>query len=271
MPFNLLTISDIINKHKGIPAILQCHGPSANNNAEAVHKFYDKNEAVVFGINEWHQFKNDIKPDYWLRSFPQRPSIESDYEYYNEHTKDGVTLLSCDVVDSSSLESAMENLTCSYLPFDLRHFNRQSCQDNFSKDPKWFLPRYFTFFPDCCNRKGRITLQEELKNYTNYNELYSPSTHTSAINMIAFAILMGCNPIYITGMDLDYNIGTNSHAELKKGEILPGTPGNSWSDWRRNWILRDFNIVNESAKCINTDIINLTHNTWYGIFEEGNI
>jgi len=271
MSFKLLTILDIIDKHKGIPAILQCHGPSADKNKDAISEFCKNNETVIFGINEWHQFKNDVKPDYWLRSFPQRPSIELDYEYYNEHTKGGVTLLSCDVVDSSSLESAMENLTCSYLPFDLRHFNRQSCQDNFSKDPKWFLPRYFTFFSDCCNRKGRITLQEELKRYTDYDELYSPSTHTSAINMIAFAIIMGCNPIYINGMDLDYNISTESHAELKEGEILPGTPGNSWSDWRQDWITRDFNIVNESAKCINTDIINLTHNTWYGIFQEGNI
>ena len=133
------------------------------------------------------------------------------------------------------------------------------------------MPRYFTFFPDCCNRRGRLTLQEEVSKYTNYDKLYSPSTHTSAINMIAFAILMGCSPIYINGMDLDYQSSKGSYAKLKDNVSMPDIARNAWSDWRKQWITRDFNIINDSANNIGTKIINLKENAWYGIFEQGNI
>ena len=120
MSFSLVTISDIIDKHKGIPAIIQCHGPSANNNVEAIHKFYDKNEAIIFGVNEWHMFENDLRPNYWLRAYPQEPSIQNAPEYFNDNAGDDITLLSCDVADSTPLDDAMKKLTCKYLPFDLR-------------------------------------------------------------------------------------------------------------------------------------------------------
>ena len=40
--------------------------------------------------------------------------------------------------------------------------------------------------------------------YTNYEELMSASSFTGSVYMLTFAVLMGCNPIYINGMDLDY-------------------------------------------------------------------
>ena len=89
--------------------------------------------------------------------------------------------------------------------------------------------------------------------------------------MIAFAILMGCTPIYINGMDLDYHSSEGTYAKLKDGCTIPGSPSNAWTDWRRDWITRDFNIINESAKNIGTKIINLTPNPWYKIFELGTI
>jgi len=271
MAFELLTISDIIDKHKGTIAIIQCHGPSANDNVNQIKKLHEENETVVFGINEWHEFENDIIPDYWVRSFPQRPSIGEDPDYYNKHTNGTIPLLSCDVVDKTTLEDAMAKLNCPYLPYDLRHFNKETCSENFNKDPDHFLPRYFTFFPDCCNRRGRLTLQEEVQKYTNYSKFFSPSTHTSAINMIAFAIIMGCTTIYITGMDLDYFTERGRYANLKEEGYIPGQAGNSWSGWRQKWILHDFNIINESAKNIGTKIINLHPNPWYKTFELGTL
>ena len=32
---------------------------------------------------------------------------------------------------------------------------------------------------------------------------------------------------------------------------------------------RDFNIINQSAKNIGVKILNLNHDTWYGIFDNG--
>ena len=91
--------------------------------------------------------------------------------------------------------------------------------------------------------------------------------------MIAFAILMGCNPIYINGMGLDPHTDKGTYAELNKNTSLQDykAPAHVWKDHRRDWILRDFNIVNESAKNIGTKIINLHPNPWYKIFEIGEI
>jgi hypothetical protein len=84
---------------------------------------------------------------------------------------------------------------------------------------------------------------------------------------------MGCNPVYINGMELDYFGKDGIYAELNKGSDWRKTfpdfnPGfDTWKGWRRDWMLRDFNIINESTKNIGVEILNLNHNTWYGIFE----
>ena len=89
---------------------------------------------------------------------------------------------------------------------------------------------------------------------------------------------MGCNPIYINGMDLDYHDPKGPYAKLKENKSvedseLISTWGianrNAWSDWRREWIVRDFNIVNDRAKNVNVNIYNLKNNAWYKIFKPG--
>ena len=97
---------------------------------------------------------------------------------------------------------------------------------------------------------------------------------TIALTMIAFSIIMGCNPIYLNGIDLDYFGEDGVYANLKDGsKIMKGfIPGpNTWKGWRRNWTLRDMNIINESAKKIGVKIINLNKNTWYKTFDVGNL
>ena len=61
-----------------------------------------------------------------------------------------------------------------------------------------------------------------------------------------------------------------TYANLKENSFLQGhtPPPQAWKDHRKDWIFRDFSIVNESAKNINVDIINLNHNTWYNIFKK---
>ena len=271
MSFKLLTITDIIEKHKGKPAIIECHGPSANKNRLHINKICEENNFIIIAINEWHEFKNRLKPHYWVRSFPQRPSIGEDYDYFNKHTQGDIPLLSCDVTDKTTLEDAMKHLTCPYIPFDIRHFNRKTCEENYRADSENFLPRYFKFFNDCCNRRGRLTLQEQVKKYTKSDKVYSPSTHTSSIHMIAFAILMGCNPIYINGMDLDYEDASGRYAEIKDGGNVDGNSNHHWAGWRQNWITRDFEIINNSANNIGVKIINLHKAPWYKIFELGTL
>ena len=89
--------------------------------------------------------------------------------------------------------------------------------------------------------------------------------------MIAFAILMGCNPIYINGMDLDYEDASGRYAEIKDGGNVDGNSNHHWAGWRQNWITRDFEIINNSANNIDVKIINLHKTPWYEIFELGEL
>ena len=284
MAFKLLTIPDIINKHKGTPAIIEGHGPSLEKTRDSVNQYLDNHDLIVFGCNEWWAFENHPKPDYWVRcsvgaNGGNLVENKHDIEWFKEGSDNGkIPLFNCDVTDRSSLQSAKENLICPYLPYDIRHFNGKTCLENYNESAGSgeYLNRYFTFFPGCCERRGRLTIQEELQNYTNYSERVSPMTFTVTTQMIQFAIIMGCNPIYIHGMELDYFSG-DLYGQLKNNESWqnrwPGfTPGGeTWQGWRREYMLKDFNIINESAKNIGTRIINLTHNTWYRTFEEGYI
>ena len=112
------------------------------------------------------------------------------------------------------------------------------------------------------------TIQEALQEISGYDSHYSTGD-TVALHAIAFAIIMGCNPIYVTGMDLNYDKGyANSNVENPNG--------NSWkfnTDWKKGQenLLNDLYILNESAKKRNIKIVNLNKEAWYNEFEKGNL
>jgi len=269
--FKLLTIPDIIDKHKGTPAIIECHGPSANNNRQNINKIIQKKEFIIFAINEWEQFEDHPTPHYWVKASTEL-TVQKHYNYFNKYSKGDIPLLSCDTVDGTSIEFAKSHLHIPYLPFDNRHFGGKTCKENFDLSaPDTYLTRYFTFFENCCNQIEKLTIQEELQKYTNYSSHYSPNSYTAAIHMVSFAVLMGCNPIYINGMDLDHFTKNGFYAKLNKGVGLENysPPPKAWKEFRRDWISRDFNVVNKSAKNINVNIFNLNHDTWYEIFKKG--
>ena len=110
--FKLLTISDIIDKHHGKTAIIEGHGPSANDNREKINKLHEENpdKFIIFGINEWMEFKNHPRPHYWMRANTNRPDIHTDINYYNECAGEDVILLHCDVVENTPFQFIKDNL-----------------------------------------------------------------------------------------------------------------------------------------------------------------
>ena len=278
--FELWEINDIIDKHKGKPAVIECHGPSASVNRKKINKLHKNKKIIVIGINEWCMFKDHPRPDYWLRCHTGANGgwtvgAGKWKKYLDRCTDNGtIPLLNCDTADSSTLESAKKNLDGPYLPYDNRHFGGRTCEQNYKMDGVKFAPSASKFFPDCCDRKGRLTIQEEFQKYTKYPRMMSASSFTASVYMINFAVLMGCNPVYINGMDLDYfgqggvytDLTKEGHDTLFK-QFKPGE--DSWKGWRREWMERDFNIINQSAKNIGVKILNLNHDTWYGIFDNG--
>jgi hypothetical protein len=79
---------------------------------------------------------------------------------------------------------------------------------------------------------------------------------------------MGCNPVYVTGMDLDYSLG---YAEAEYKNYHSPNIGNigHWKITYREFLLDDMKILKESAALLGTKIINLNNNAWYNTFEKG--
>ena len=120
----------------------------------------------------------------------------------------------------------------------------------------------------CCVRinKDRLTIQEYLQEISGYDQHYSTGD-TVAFHAIAFAIIMGCNPIYVAGMNLDYRKGFAKSQANPEYFINKGTIGH-WELLQNN-IKNDLTILNNSAIIRDIQIINLLNNSWYGVLSEG--
>ena len=283
-----LKISDILNLHKGKPAAICAHGPSLNKDKDVIIDMQNRGVLVRFSVNNWYDHFID-SPNYWIISNSEY-SIPIMHEKMNQYgcpifySKDG---------DDSSDDYIQNTLHCDYLPYDQRHFKGHECitilknfkdyhTENKNFDFKgygnnnimWHPPRIgggdgwagFDLYGRCCKdiEEGEPTIQEHLQSLTKCKKHYSTGD-TVALHAIAFAILMGCNPIYISGMDLDYSRG---YANDKKS-----IPMGHFSMWQENSenLLSDMNILLDSANNIGTQIINLNKDSWHDIFPKGDI
>ena len=222
-----------------------------------------------------------------------------------------IPVLFNDTADLTEHKVIEEKLECDYLGYDARHFKGDSCfqvlknfkehyQKNKNLDFKYYGNNSFMWKkPDtskvnrycakihgqigggwaragnCCHRidKSRLTIQEYLQKISGHERHMSPG-HTVVMFGIVFAVIMGCNPVYLTGMDLDYKIGYAAHNnETNLHEIQIQNLGNlgHWRHVYKNLLLDDMKILRESAELLGTKIINLNKNSWYDVFEFGNL
>ena len=79
---------------------------------------------------------------------------------------------------------------------------------------------------------------------------------------------MGCNPIYV-GLDLDCSAG---HAD---GKTTLGSYNEGHIDhWKiifKDFLLDDMRILDESAKNLGIEIVNLNKNSWHDVFVKGDL
>jgi len=222
------------------------------------------------------------------------------HDVFNEYQ---IPLLYNVTADLTPASLVSDRLTCDYLPYDTRHFKNHSClqilrnfrdyyieNENFEFDfygnnsQMWKRPDV-SGFPDwiknlhgsvgsgwdvkgrCCPSALPLTLQEKLMEFTGHDQHAGPG-QTVGLFCVMIAILMGCNPIYVGGLDLDCTLGYGKNAN-PKATFNQGHIGH-WKKIYRKFLIDDMRIINESAKLVGTDIINLNKNSWHNEFTKDN-
>ncbi len=258
-----LQIKDILYKHKNIPSIVIGHGPHLDNIKPRLQELKNKGFILV-GTNDWYCFY-DVEPHHCVIC-NHIYSISRNYEDMNKYK---TTIIYADTQELTNRKRIDDILKVDYLPYDFRHIGCNPC----SPYPKW---RYFWehehHFPDeaktCCDHfiSGRLTLQEELQKLSGHKEMCSIGITLN--KQLQFSILLGCNPIYLAGFNLDYSVG---YSTLIKPTRLE-TDTTSWKEPEmQNTYHNDFRIMNESAKLLGIKIINLNKNLRYDEFEKGDL
>ena len=231
-------------------------------------------------------------PIWTMRNYP--PNVFNKYKiplFYNL------------TADLTPLDMIEKSLNCDYLPYDTRHFKEHTCLQILKNFKDYYMTNEnleYNFYgnntqmwkkPDisgfsewikqlhgkigfgwnikatCCENAIFPTLQEKLMEFAGHDQHASPG-QTVGLFCIMFAILMGCNPIYVSGLDLDCTLGyakkENPRATFNEGHM------GHWKKIYKKFLIDDMRILNESAKLVGIDIINLNKNSWHNEFAKGN-
>lgn len=225
-------ITQLIGAHFGQPCILLGTGPSLMDIAD-VYKSIPRS-VVFIGCNDVPEILPEIPLNYWVLANSVQIPVKS-MRIINGFQR--TSLIYADSVDPTPRKTVEEVLRSPYFGYDQRHFGGEKCA---GKDG--------TGCPNGCINliNGRKTIQELLSAESGYKKCYSAGS-TVALHMMALAVIMRCNPIFVFGVELDYKLG---YADRK---IEPG--GYSF-DQDIHSIIDDFRIIGESAKSLGIQIVN---------------
>jgi hypothetical protein len=238
-----ISFDDIRNKEKGKIGIVCGTGGSLKDYHDefVVLSKNQKDKYCFISCNEWHQ-KTKLDVDYWVVANSVF-TVSSNYDLFN--SRQNTTLIYADSADVNS-KSFEGELKINFIPYDERHFNEQKC----------FIVK------DCCKNieHGRKTIQEYLQQISNHDKAYN-SCGTVGIHMIAVAVILGCSPIYVSGIDMDYSTG-----------YADGLPENT-----RHGDIGEFHgefgiqsgVISDSALKMGIEIINLSKFATYGGIKKG--
>ena len=196
------------------------------------------------------------------------------------------------------------HLKCDYLPYDTRHFKGHSClqilknfKQHYAKTKNldylyygnnsqmWQKPDIVDMSPlmnhlygrigggwdiheKCCNNRLSPTPQEILQKISGHQKHMGPAQTVGIIALI-FAVLMGCNPIFVGGLDLDCSLGHAKNSNPRTG-YNQGHIGH-WKKIFRYFLIDDMKILKESAEMMGINIINLNKNSWHDVFSKDNL
>lgn len=230
-----INFNDIINSKKNKTGICVATGPSLKPHLDDIINLKNSDEHVIISVNEFDTMFPNLKADYRVVA-NSHFTVLREMNRLNKNKK--TKLIYADSVDLTPKALVDRVLEIDYLPYDQRHFNSKHCTWGNGVNGRH----------SCCDNieEGRLTIQEELKKYCNVDFIYG-SGDTVALHMLSVALLLGCNPIYLVGMDLDYSKGYADGVSKNHDSFIPYI----------DRIISDFNIINESSKNINVNVYSL--------------
>ncbi len=238
-----LSFDDIRNKEFGKVGIVCGTGGSLKQHItefENLSKNNKKNYCFI-SCNEWPE-KTNLDIDYWVIA-NSILTIQNKYAYFN--SKPNTTLVYASSIDLTNKYFINNNLVLNYLPFDERHFNSSPCSEGI-----------------CCAHinPNSKTIQEYLQQISGHDIMYN-DCGTVGIHMLALAVILGCNPIYVSGIDMNYATGYVDGSDLK------GTYGDL-AEYASKFG-EQAKIISDSAKKLGIEIINLSELATYGGLQKG--
>ena len=150
--------------------------------------------------------------------------------------------------DKTPYSIAMNMLKVHHIPYDHCHFGNQRCGNCCVPVTDFINKQVYFVKIECRVLPGRLTIQEELQNYTKYSTHYGTGS-TVALHATTLAILLGCKEVRIYGVDLSYSGGYIDGRGAPHGGMA--SFDNEMTD-----IVNDFKIINDSAKNIGVKILN---------------
>lgn len=239
-------IEELINKEKNKVGHVCAMGPSIKNKLVDLNSL-DRDKNVIISCNDV-DVMTDLTPDYWVLA-NQDYKISKLYERFNKFKN--VTLFYADSCDSTDRELVKNLLNINFYGYDQRHFNSRKLDSShkYADNLNMCNPNKngSSYRERCCENiiENRLTIQELLKKISNSDEHYGTGDSV-AIHMVALGVILGCNPINIYGVDLDYRLG------YVDGKTI--NPNLSEYDMWMNNIKRDLSIIRDSSKLLNIEI-----------------
>ena len=230
-----LTFKDIIDTQKGKVGLSVATGPSLKPHLDNIINLSKTNQYTVLSVNECDTMFPTLNIYYRIVA-NSNFTVAREHGRFNKEPK--IPLVYADSVDLTSKDVVNQLLKIDYLPYDQRHFYGKHCTWGHGVDGRHH----------CCNNieDGRLTIQEELGKYCGVDFIYGGGA-TVSLHMLAFNILLGCNPIYIVGVDLDYSKGYADGVTKNNDSFAPFI----------DVIIQDFKIIKESAENIGVEIYSL--------------
>lgn len=195
----------LVDREKGRPCLVAGTAPSA------VDFPYDRFDGVYVTCGDGPlRFRDIFQPNYWVNANNEFPIPEEHLDIINGFPR--TAFIFSDSVAYSrrrmDLSFLRDNLRVDWLAYDQRHFGGRPCND------KSLL---------CCELlrqyPGRITLQEFLQKKFSTPGHYSAGS-TTALHALAVAILLGCDPIYLQGIELPRKAADYTHKTDRLTDLL---------------------------------------------------